>query len=127
MRLVRFSDSGTCASRAMRIHGKNHLPFCPKRTLCFLFVSVRYRPVDADGEPTMPAYLNWEGKLRIPLSWYNEPVLKLTDYICKIYNERHPELGSVLQLNSSEYFLTKYYRRLGTKEKIKEVIERGGA
>lgn len=98
----------------------------PSKEEAVFCVSVRYRPVDADGEATMPTYLNWEGKLTIPSSWYNEPVLKLTDYVCKVYNERHPELNSVLQLNSSEYFLAKYYRRLGTKEQIKDVIERGG-
>lgn len=41
------------------------------------------------------------------------------------YNERHPELNSVLQLNHEEFYLAKYYQALGESEKIEDVVERG--
>ena len=56
---------------------------------------------------------------------YDGPVSRLTAYAVKTYNDRHPELNSVLQLNTEEYYLSKYYQALGESEKIKDVIERG--
>lgn len=88
---------------------------------------MRYRPVNLHGEAKLPDYLNWEGKMTIPASWYDQTVQKLMDYVCQVYNERKPELTSVLQLNSTEYFLTKDYRHLGFEERIAVVVERGGA
>lgn len=64
--------------------------------------------------------------MSIPKSWYDSPVSKLTEYVCEVYNERHPELSKVLQLNSKEFFLAKDFRCLGTEESLAEVIERGG-
>lgn len=107
-----------------------------------------YKPVGQDGDATLPDAMNWEGKMTIPKSWYDSPVSRLTEYAVNTslaraapdrpidrrrrtvraadrYNERHPELNSVLQLNTEEYYLAKYFQALGEGEKIGTVVERG--